>query len=98
MLHRSMASESRLTGPERTAAALLPPARSAVTKKAGPRQTHLQIEAQRYVGEISVQLHGLLLSIVRDRLPQLEKVVAGEADAPLNDPDLLSRSLQAQGI
>ena len=50
------------------------------------------------MGEISVQLHGLLLSVVRDRLPQLEKVVAGEADAPLDDPELLSRSLQAQGI
>ena len=33
-----------------------------------------------------------------ERLPQLEKVVGGEADAPLDDPELLSRSLQAQGI
>ncbi|HEY7688329.1 MAG TPA: phosphoenolpyruvate carboxylase [Dongiaceae bacterium] len=93
-----MAPESRQTGPESIATPA--PSRDAAprSKRPSPRQTALQVEAQRYVGEISVQLHGTLLSVVRERLPQLEKVVAGEADAPLDDAELLSRSLQAQGI
>jgi phosphoenolpyruvate carboxylase len=90
MLLRSMVPDIRQTAGE-SAAAAPPPLMP-------QRLTPAQAEAQRYVGEIGVQLHGLLLSVVRERLPQLEKVVAGEADAPLDDSELLSRSLQAQGI
>ena len=98
MLQRSMAPDNREPGPETAAAPAPRPKPAGNAKPVGPRQIPLQIEAQRYVGELSVQLHGLLLGVVRERLPQLEKVVGGEADAPLDDPELLSRSLQAQGI
>ena len=99
MLHRSMTPESRLSRPRNDRCRhRRRRGRARPRNRPDRARPTLQVEAQRYVGEISVQLHGLLLGVVRDRLPQLEKVVAGEADAPLDDPELLSRSLQAQGI
>src|SRR5262245_26220317 len=70
MLQRSMAPDNREPGAGTAAARAQRPKPAGNAKPVGPRQIPLQIEAQRYVGELSVQLHGLLLSVVRERLPQ----------------------------
>jgi phosphoenolpyruvate carboxylase len=54
--------------------------------------------AAHYANDVVDLLSGLLLSLVRQRAPELEPVLRGERSAAELSPDLLARTLQVQGI
>jgi phosphoenolpyruvate carboxylase len=54
--------------------------------------------AAAYANEVVELLSGLLLSLVRDRQPEVEPVLRGERAATELSPELLARTLQVQGL
>jgi phosphoenolpyruvate carboxylase len=54
--------------------------------------------AAAYANEVVELLSGLLLSLVRDRQPEVESVLRGERAVSELSPELLARTLQVQGI
>jgi phosphoenolpyruvate carboxylase len=54
--------------------------------------------AAAYANEVVELLSGLLLSLVRERQPEVEPVLRGERSATELSPELLARTLQVQGL
>jgi phosphoenolpyruvate carboxylase len=54
--------------------------------------------AAAYANEVVELLSGLLLSLVRERQPEVESVLRGERTATELTPELLARTLQVQGL
>jgi phosphoenolpyruvate carboxylase len=54
--------------------------------------------AAAYANEVVELLSGLLLSLVRERQPEVEAVLRGERPVSEVSPELLARTLQVQGI
>ena len=54
--------------------------------------------AAHYANEVVDLLGDLMLQLLRRRAPELEPVLRGEREAPDLSPELLSRTLQVQGI
>ena len=54
--------------------------------------------AAAYANEVVELLSGLLLSLVRNRQPEVESVLRGERPVSELSPELLARTLQVQGI
>jgi phosphoenolpyruvate carboxylase len=54
--------------------------------------------AAHYANEVVDLLSGLLLSLVRQRTPEIEPVLRGERPPSELSPELLARTLQVQGI
>ena len=54
--------------------------------------------AAAYANEVLELLSGLLLSLVRERQPEVEPVLRGERSATELSPELLARTLQVQGL
>jgi phosphoenolpyruvate carboxylase len=54
--------------------------------------------AAAYANEVLELLAGLLLSLVRERQPEVEPVLRGERPAAELSPELLARTLQVQGL
>jgi phosphoenolpyruvate carboxylase len=54
--------------------------------------------AAAYATEVVELLSGLLLGLVRRRVPELEPVLRGERDVAELPPELMARTLQVQGI
>jgi phosphoenolpyruvate carboxylase len=54
--------------------------------------------AAAYANEVVELLSGLLLTLVRERQPEVEPVLRGERPAAELSPELLARTLQVQGL
>ncbi len=54
--------------------------------------------AAAYANEVLELLAGLLLSLVRERQPEVEPVLRGERPPAELSPELLARTLQVQGL
>jgi phosphoenolpyruvate carboxylase len=52
----------------------------------------------RYLGETAVMLHGLLHDVVRQRQPEVRRILEGDDESFDGSSELLSSALQAQGI
>ncbi|MGH6931655.1 MAG: phosphoenolpyruvate carboxylase [Dongiaceae bacterium] len=65
---------------------------------ARPSLRAAEIAVARYLGETAVMLHGLLHEIVRVRQPEIRRILEGDDEILDNQPELLSRALQARGI
>src|SRR5207237_9432290 len=64
-----------------------------------PESAHLAAaSAAAYANEVVELLSGLLLSLVRNRQPEVESVLRGERPVSELSPELLARTLQVQGI